>query len=120
MCFIDLAVNGDGRWEVSVSTLNAYVQTTTDVESCPVVQGMPYDGVEQTSVRPAVPQHPCKFGEHRVPHTQMLEHIAERISKEDTLAAAEWVGDAVMICVLLVVPLWRTARLYPAVRTSHR
>ena len=76
ICFVNLSIKTNGRWELSVEEENVFINNTGGIDTCPQFHATPYQGVDHTSLRPPLDVRNCLFCDVALSVQKMLDHVA--------------------------------------------
>ena len=80
--FVELQLGPNTRWLVETGTLNAFVDTSLNITTCPALQAEPYPSVNTTSVRNRMKTNPCLFCGVDIAVNNMCPHCSCRRAAE--------------------------------------
>ena len=83
--FVELQLGPNTRWLVETGTLNAFVDTSLNITTCPALQAEPYPSVNTTSVRNRMKTNPCLFCGVDIAVNNMLGHVTNHFLDGDNL-----------------------------------
>ena len=91
--FVELQLGPSTRWLVESDTLNAFVDTSKNITTCPALQAEPYPLVHTTSVRDKVKTKPCLFCGVDIALNNMMGHVTNHFLDGDSLQERAHAGE---------------------------